>query len=243
MTRFSPGEAVFGALFERCGGFAEWVCAPERMLRKKPPEVSFEQAAAIPQSAAIAVQGLEMGQLEAGQHVAINGAGGGGGSFAVQLAKQMGARVTGIDSSEKQELLRGLGADDVIDYKAVDFTRHKGRYDMIFDLVGGHALSDFRRALSPGGRYVLVGGPMRLVIQVLTIGTLMSRLGTRKMGLLMLKTNEGLDSVLELMRSGAIRPVVDRTFPLAETPRALKRLGEGRANGKLVITVRRDEAG
>ena len=235
VSRLRPGDEVFGDIFGVWGGLAEWVCAPERMLRPKPQDLSFEEAAAIPQSAAIALQGLR--GLEPGMHVLVNGAGGGGGSFAVQIARARGARVTAVDSAAKLELLRSLGADEVIDYAREDCTAGSGRYDLILDLVGRHALGDFRRALAPGGRYLLVGGSVSLLLRVLTLGSLSSLLTSRTMGLLPLKNNEGLDEVLELCASGAVRPVVDETFPLAETPRAMGQLGEGRANGKLVVTM------
>ena len=235
VERLRAGDEVFGDIFGVWGGLAEWVCAPERMLRPKPHSLSFEQAAAIPQSAAIALQGLS--RLAPGMHVLVNGAGGGGGSFAVQIARARGARVTAVDSAAKQELLRSLGADDVLDYTREDCTAGGRRYDLILDLVGRHALGDFRRALAPGGRYLLVGGSVSLLLRVLALGSLSSLLTRRKMGMLPLRNNEGLDEVLELCASGAVRPVVDETFRLDETPRAMRQLGEGRAGGKLVITM------
>lgn len=238
VTRFSPGDAVFGDIFERWGGLAEWVCAPQEMLRLKPEKLSFEQAAAMPQSAAIAQQGIvEKGELQHGQKVLINGAGGGGGSFALQLAKSLGGHVTAVDSAEKLELLRSLGADEVIDYAEKDVTRSGQRYDLILDLVGKHSLRDFQRALGPGGRYLLVGGSISLVLQTLLGGTMVSLLSRKKMALLLLETNAGLESMLELIEAGDVTPVIDRIYPLAETPQALRRLGEGRAKGKLVVSM------
>ena len=241
ITRLQPGDEVFGDLFESWGGFAEWVCAPEQKLTRKPAGLSFLQAAAIPQSALIALQGLvDQGQLEAGQRVLINGGGGGGGSFAVQLAHHLGAHVTGVDSAGKLELLRSLGADRVIDYAREDCTGNGERYDLILDLVGHHSIGDFRRALAPGGRYLLVGGAMALLFQTLILGSAVSLFTNKKMGLLFHKPNEGLDTVLELFECGAIVPAIDRTYPLSETPQALRYLGDGHARGKVVIEVMPD---
>jgi NADPH:quinone reductase-like Zn-dependent oxidoreductase len=235
-TRFSVGDAVYGDIFDRFGGFAEWVCAPEERLRHKPESLSFEQAAAIPQSGAIAMQGLlAEGRVEPGKAVLINGAGGGAGTFAVQIAKARGAEVTGVDSAQKLELMRSLGADHVIDYAAQDFTRSGRRYDLILDTVGHHTVSDFRRALNEGGRYLLVGGAMRLVFGVLVLGPRTSLFSSKKMGLLMLEIGYGLERLEELVRSGEVAPVIDRCYPLHQTPEALLRLGQGRAAGKLVI--------
>lgn len=236
-TRFSPGDAVYGDIFERWGGFAEWVCAPEGMLRLKPESMSFEQAAAIPQSGVIALLGLrDKGQVQTGQTVLINGAGGGGGTFAIQIAKILGAEVTAVDSAEKLELMRSLGADHVIDYAEEDFTRNGQRYDLILDLVGHHSLFDFKRALAPKGRYLLVGGRMKLVLGALIGGVLVSVFSGKKMGMLMVKVNQGLEILEEHFQSGSLVPAIDRTYSLGETPEALRRLGEGRAQGKLVIT-------
>jgi len=238
VTRFGPGDAVYGDVFEKWGGFAEWLCAPERMFRPKPESMSFEHAAAIPQSAAIALQGLrDKGRVQPGQTVLINGAGGGAGSFAIQIAKVLGAEVTGVDNAEKLELMRSLGADRVIDYLEEDFTRSPRRYDLILDLVGHHSLLDFKRALAPEGRYLLVGGSMRLLFGVLFLGSMISLLTRKKMGLLAVKVNQGLDVLEDHFRSGAVVPVIDKRYPLSETPEALRRLGEGRAKGKLVIVV------
>lgn len=237
-TRFRPGEAVYGDVFESWGGFAEWVCVPERMLRPKPEFMSFEEAAAIPQSAAIALQGLrDKGQVQPGQTVLINGAGGGAGTLAIQIAKDMGAEVTGVDRAEKLDLMRSLGADHVINYAEEDFTRNTQRYDLILDLVGHHSLFDFKRVLKPTGRYILVGGSMKLILGVLSMGPLVSLLTRKRMGILSVKVNQDLDVIEGQLRSGAVVPVIDRRYPLSETPNALRHLGEGRAGGKLVIVV------
>ncbi|MGW8265044.1 MAG: NAD(P)-dependent alcohol dehydrogenase [Longimicrobiales bacterium] len=238
VTRFRPGDAVYGDVFESWGGFAEWVCVPERMLRPKPGFMSFEEAAAIPQSAAIALQGLrDKGQVQPGQTVLINGAGGGAGTLAIQIAKGMGAEVTGVDKAEKLDLMRSLGADHVIDYAEEDFTRSTQRYDLILDLAGHHSLFDFKRALRPQGRYILVGGSMKLILGVLALGPLVSLFSRKRMGILAVKVNRDLDVMEGQLRSGAVVPVIDKRYPLSETPNALRHLGEGRARGKLVIVV------
>lgn len=236
VTRFAPGDAVYGDLLGSWGGFAEWVCAPESRLRPKPESMSFEQASAIPQSGAIALQGLrDMGQVQPGESVLINGAGGSAGTFAIQIAKVLGAEVTGVDNAHKLELMRSLGADHVIDYAEEDFTRSTRRYDLILDLVGHHSLFDFKRSLAPEGRYLVVGGPMKLLFGVLFLGSLVSLFTRKKMGLLAVEVNQGLDVLEGHFQSGAVVPVIDRRYPLSETPEALRRLGEGRALGKLVI--------
>ncbi len=237
VTAFRPGEAVYGDIFGTWGGFAEWVCAPQGMLRPKPDFMSFEQAAALPQSGAVALQGIrDRGQVQTGQTVLINGAGGGGGSFAIQIAKILGAEVTGVDSAQKRELMRSLGADHVIDHAEHDFTRNGRRYDLILDMVGRHAILDFRRALAPKGRYLIVGGAVSLVLGILLLGSLISLFTRTRMGLLALKVNEGLDTLEGHLASGAVVPAIDQICPLSGTSEALRRLGEGRVKGKLVIT-------
>ena len=243
VTRFSPGDAVYGDVFDRWGGFAEWVCAPEDMLRSKPKSMSFEQASAIPQSGAIALQGLrDKGRVQPGQTVLINGAGGSAGTFAIQIAKVLGAEVTAVDSEQKLELMRSLGADHVIDYAKEDFTKNGQRYDLILDLVGQHTVLDFKRALAPKGRYLIVGGPVLLILGVLSLGSLVSLFSRKKMGMLTIKVNQGLDRLEELFESGDVVPAIDRRYPLSETPRALRRLGDGRAKGKLVISLEGEDA-
>lgn len=238
VTEFQPGDAVYGDIFETWGGFAEWVCAPKDRLRHKPESMSFEQAAAIPQSAAIAVQGIcEKGRAQSGQKVLINGAGGGAGTFAIQIATVIGAEVTGVDNAQKLELMRSLGAAHVIDYAEEDFTKNGQRYDLILDLVGHHSVFDFKRALAPRGRYLVVGGPVKQFLGTLLFGSLISLFTRKKMGLLMLKVNQGLNIIENHFASGAVVPSIDSTYPLSETPEALRCLGEGRAKGKLIITT------
>lgn len=238
VTKFQPGDAVFGDALGSWGGFAELACAPEAALLPKPESMTFEEAAALPQSAGVAAQGLrDAGAVQPGQRVLINGAGGGSGTFAIQIAKALGAEVTGVDSAAKHETMRSAGADDVIDYRAEDFTKNGERYDLILDFIASHSIFDYRRALSPEGKYVMVGGSVPHLLQALILGSLLSIFGSKKMGVLGAKPNEGLDFVMELMESGKVTPVIDACFPLSETPAALRRVGEGHALGKVVVTM------
>lgn len=238
VKRFKPGDEVFGDNFEHFGGFAEYACAPEKALTLKPAFMTFEQAAALPQSACIALQGLrDAGRIQEGHKVLINGAGGGAGSYAVQLAKYFGAEVTGVDNSGKLEMMRSIGADHVVDYTREDFTRNGQRYDLILDLSAQHSVFDYRRALTPAGRYVMVGGSLARLFQVLILGSLLSAAGSRKMRVLALKINEGLDVITGLCESGRLKPWIDKRYALSEVPEALRYLGEGRARGKVVVVV------
>jgi NADPH:quinone reductase-like Zn-dependent oxidoreductase len=237
--RFKPGDAVFGDIFERWGGFAEYVCAPEDVLMLKPAGMTFDEAAAIPQAAVVALQGLrDKGQLQSGQKVLINGAGGGGGTFAVQIARSFGADVTGVDSAIKLDLMRSLGADQVIDYAHEDFTRTGQRYDLILDFVASRSVFDCRRALRPKGRYVVVGGSIPRLLQVLILGPWISMTAGKKMGILGWRPNtRDLGCIKELFEAGKVTPVIDRRYPLSEVAEAMRHLGAGLAKGKVVITV------
>jgi NADPH:quinone reductase-like Zn-dependent oxidoreductase len=234
-TRFAPGDEVFGDNIARMGGFAEYAIVREKDLAPKPAGLSFVEAAAIPQSGVIAVQGIRRrGNVRAGQKVLINGAGGGTGSFAVQLAKLAGAEVTGVDNAGKLEFMRSLGADHVIDHTRADFTRGGEHYDLVLDLVAHRSVLAYRRALAPGGRYLYVGGSVPTLLQVLLLGPLTGR----KIRMLVVRPNErDLLEVAELCLTGTITPVIGRTFPLAEVPAALRHLGDGLAHGKVVVTV------
>ena len=236
VKRFQSGDDVFGDIIERWGGFAEYVCAPEKALMLKPPSMTFEQASAIPQAALIALQGLEKGQIKRGHKVLINGAGGGAGSFAVQIAISFGAEVTGVDSTSKLEMMRSLGADHVVDYTQEDFTRNGQRYDLVLDFVARRSVFDIKRALGPKGIYVLVGGSLPRLLQVLLLGPMVSMTGKR-MGILAAKPNQDLSRMIELFEAGIVVPVIDRCYPLGEVPAALQYLGDGQARGKVVITV------
>lgn len=238
VSRFGPGDAVFGDIFEQWGGFAEYVCAPASALIQKPDSLSFEQAAALPQAACLALQSMHhAGPVQSGQSVLINGAGGGAGSFAVQLAKHYGAEVTGVDHTEKIEFMRSLGADHVIDYTRTDFTRNNRSYDRIIDFVACHSIFAYQRALDPDGVYLMIGGSIPHVLQTLLLGSLLSLIGTRKMAILGAKPNHDLEMVVQTIADGHLKPVIDKQFPLDEVPQALDYLGKGLAKGKIVITL------
>ena len=239
VKQFQPGDEVFGDLCG-CGfgAFAEYVCARENALVLKPPSMTFEEAAAVPQAAALALQGLrDKRQIQPGQKVLINGAGGGVGTFAVQIAKSFGAEVTGVDSTRKLDMLRSIGADQVIDYTQEDFTKSGQRYDLILDVAAYHSIFDYKRALSPKGIYVMVGGSNAQIFQGFLLGPLISMTGSKKMGILMHKPNKDLAFMKELFEAGKVVPVIDRRYPLSEVPEALWYFGEGHAQGKVVITV------
>jgi NADPH:quinone reductase-like Zn-dependent oxidoreductase len=235
VTRFGPGAEVYGDNLGLRGGFAEYAIAPESALAHKPPGLSFAQASAIPQAGAIASQGTR--GVAPGTRMVVNGAGGGSGAFAVQLAKHLGAHVTGVDNAGKLDFMRSLGADEVIDYRADDFTR-RGPYDRILDLVAHRSVFAYRRALAPGGHYQCVGGSVRTLLRVLTIGQLAGRLTRRRLGVLVVKEGPAsFEPLAARCAAGEINVHIDRTFPLDETARALARVGEGRALGKVVVEV------
>jgi NADPH:quinone reductase-like Zn-dependent oxidoreductase len=236
VKEFQPGDAVFGA--SKYGGFAEYVCAREDRLVLKPPSTTFEEAAAVPVAAITALQGLrDKGQIQPGQKVLINGASGGVGTFAVQIAKAFDAEVTGVCSTRNLDMVRSIGADHVIDYTREDVTRNGQRYDLIFDAAAYRSCLDYRRALSPKGMYVLIGGSVARLFQVLFLGPLISMTG-RKMGFMMAKMNKkDLLSLKELLETGKVVPVIDRRYPLSEVADALRYLEEGHARGKVIITV------
>jgi NADPH:quinone reductase-like Zn-dependent oxidoreductase len=241
VTRFRPGDEVFGA---RSGAFAEYVCVPEgRAVVSKPPNVTFEQAAAVPVAALSALQGLrDKGRIQAGQKVLVNGASGGVGTFAVQIAKSFGAEVTGVCSGGNVDLVRSIGADHVIDYTQEDFTRSGKRYDLVLDIAGNRSWSDCRRSLAPGARLVVVGGPktnrwvgpLGRVVGV----RLASLAGSRKaVPFLATLTREDLVVMQELLETRKVTPVIDRRYRLDEAAEALRYLGAGHARAKVVITV------
>ena len=239
VTRFRPGDEVFGDNLALMGGFAEYVCARENALAVKPASMSFDEAAAIPQAGVIALQGIRRrGRVQPGQQVLVNGAGGGAGMFAVQLAKLAGAHVTGVDNAGKLDFVQSLGADRVVDYSGTDFTRTREHYDLVLDLAAHRSAFAYRRALAANGRYFYVGGSVPTLLQVLLVGPLIGRTADKRVRLLVVQPNpRDLVAVAELCQAGTIVPVIDRRFSLSEVPDALRYLGEGRAKGKLVITV------
>ena len=236
-AEFEPGAPVFGELPGYHGGFAEYACTHGRTLAHKPDELSFTQAAAIPQGGVIAWNGIvSKGKVRPGQHVLINGAGGSAGVFAVQLAKRAGAEVTGVDNAHKQDFMREIGADHVLDYGRADFTRTGERYDLILDLVAHRSVFAYARALNPGGRYFVVGGSTRVLIPVLLLGPLIRRAMGKRLQLLAVPQNRAdLLEISALCVSGEIKVVIDREFSLEDTPEAMWYVANGRAKGKVVI--------
>ena len=205
-----------------------------------PAAMTFEEAATVPQAGIMALQGLRgRGRIKPGQQALVNGASGNVGPFAVQIAKSLGAEVTGICSARKMDLVRSIGADHVIDYAREDVTRGERRYDSIVDVVGNRSLLDWRRALKPGGVYATAGGPTRRIFEALLLGPLMRLVGNRKMGMLWWKPFKREDVAIlhELIESGRIKPIIDRAFPLHEVPQALRYLEQKRASGMVVVTV------
>jgi NADPH:quinone reductase-like Zn-dependent oxidoreductase len=237
ITQFEPGDDVFGDIGR--GGFAEYACARENRLVSKPANLSFEEAAAVPMAALTALQGLrDKGRIQPGQKVLINGASGGVGTFAVQIAKSFGAEVTAVCSTAKMDTARSIGADQVIDYTKEDFTKNRQHYDLIFAANGYHPILDYRRALGPKGIYVVAGGTIAQMFQAMLLGPWISMAGSKKMGGLSAKVDQkDLIFIKELLEAGKVRPVIDRRYPLSEVPEALRYLGERHAQGKVVIAL------
>jgi NADPH:quinone reductase-like Zn-dependent oxidoreductase len=236
VTRFRSGDEVYGDNLSLMGGFAEYALAPESALARKPAQLTFAEASTVPQAGAIALQGTA--KAMPGRRVLINGAGGGSGSFAIQLAKARGAHVTGVDNAAKLDFMRSVGADEVIDYRGRDFTRTAQGYDLILDLVAHRSVFAYRRALSPGGTYRCVGGSVRALLRVVTAGWLAGRLTGRSIGLLLVKEGPAhFEPLAALCVAGDVRIHIDRTFALDEAPAALAQVGNGRALGKVVVTV------
>ncbi|MGH2816673.1 MAG: NAD(P)-dependent alcohol dehydrogenase [Actinomycetota bacterium] len=240
VTRFRPGDEVFADVLT--GGFAEYTCVPEALLELKPANLTFEQAAAVPLAALTALQGLrDRGRVQPGQKVLIIGAAGGVGTFAVQLAKLSGAEVTGVCSTGKVDLVRSLGADHVIDYTREDFTRGDQRYDLVLQLAGTSSPADCRRALTPSGTLLLSSGesagrwigPVGRIIKAVVLSPFVDQ---RLAPFLARQSREDLQTVRELIEQGKLSPVIDRTYPLRETPEAIRHLEQGHARGKIVIT-------
>lgn len=240
VKRFQPGDEVFGDC--SIGGFAafaEYVCVPENAaLVPKPAGMSFEQAAAIPQASFIALQGLrDKARVQPGQKVLINGAGGGAGTFAVQIARSYGAEVTGVDGPSKLEMLRSIGADHVVDYTRADFTRNGQQYDVILDMAAYRTVFESRRSLAPNGIYLMAGGSGTALWQSAFLGPFISMTGNRRVKLLLAAANRAdLIFMAELFEAGKVVPVIDRCYPLSEAAEALRRVGEKQSRGKVLIT-------
>jgi len=242
VDQLKPGDEVFGDI-SRCGwgGFAEYVCADENALALKPIGLTFEEAAAAPQAAVLALQGFRhQGQIQPGQKVLINGGGGGVGTFAVQIAKASGAEVTGVDSTNKLEMMLSIGADQVIDYTKEDYTRNGQQYDLILDNVAHRSISDYKRALNHQGTFVMVGGGSALVFQIMLLGPFISITSRKKFAMLLHKPDKrDLNLFAQLFEAGKVVPVIDKRYPLNETPEAIRYLGEGHVKGKVVIAMDR----
>jgi NADPH:quinone reductase-like Zn-dependent oxidoreductase len=252
-SRFDPGTDVMVDLCRRgsCkvpeyvgGAFAEYVCVNESAVAVKPATLNFEQAASLPQSGALAVQGfnylskLRKQELHSGLSILINGASGGTGTLAVQIARSMGMEITGVCRTEKMDAVHSLGADHVIDYTQEDFTKSAKHYDLILDVMGFHSLGDCRRVLKPDGAYAILGGADSAAMQAMIFGRLFAAIGSeKKMGLLIYQPNEGLDHLAQLVDSGKVSPVIDKTYSLEQTAEAFRYYTAGHAIGKVIITV------
>lgn len=235
VTGFAIGDEVYGDNLALKGGFAELATMPASAIAHKPPALSFADASTIPQSGAIALQGMV--RAAAGRRVLVNGAGGGSGTFAVQMAKRAGAHVTGVDNADKLDFVRSLGADQVIDYRSEDFTRTDEPYDVILDLVAHRSVLAYRRALAPGGRYQCVGGSVPTLLSAVTWGAVVARLSGRGIGMLAVKQGpEHFRPVGEMVACGEIETRIDRTCGLDGVPEAMRDVGEGRVLGKVVVT-------
>ncbi len=242
VTAFHEGDEVFGNMtVHGLGAYAEYVCAPARAFALKPARLTFEEAATVPQSAVLALQGLRgTRQIRPGDRVLINGAGGNVGPFAVQIAKHFGAEVTGVDSAGKLDMVRSVGADRVIDYTREGVIHNGQRYDLILDVVARRSMLEWRRALKPSGAYVMLGASTGLLLQGTFLGPLISMMGSRKTAVMWWwkPFNQGDVAFLkELIEAGSVAPVIDRRYPLSEVPEALRYLEKGDARGKVVITV------
>jgi NADPH:quinone reductase-like Zn-dependent oxidoreductase len=237
IKKFSPGDEVLGDLSGYgWGGFAEYVCVDENILALKSERMTFEEAATLPQAGALALHGLRnKGQVQPGQKILINGAGGGVGTFAIQIAKSFGAEVTAVDTTKKLAMMYSIGADRVIDYTKEDFAKNGQQYDLILDNVASRSIFDIKRALSANGKYVIIGGTT--ILQFVILGPLIAMAG-KKMGLLIHNTKlMDINLMKELLEADKVTPVIDSVYPLNEVPEALRYFGKGNAKGKVVITV------
>ena len=238
ITQFKTGDDVYGNLSGDWGGFAEYACAREKALALKPATMSFEEAAAIPQAAMLAVQGLvDKGKIQPGQKLLINGAGGGVGSFAVQIAKPYGIEITGVDSTGKLDMLRSIGFDHVIDYTKEDFTKSGRSYDLILDVKTNRSMFDYVRILNPKGMYVTVGGSMSRLLQALVLGPWISIIYKKRICIVALKPNKDLVYMNKLFEAGTVKPVIDGPYRLDEFLKAFRLFVKGDHKGKVVITM------
>lgn len=241
-TEFQVGDEVFGEIPGYHGGFAEYICASGKTMMAKPKSMTFEEAAAIPQGGVIAFNGIiKKGRVQPGQKVLINGAGGSGGTFAVQLAKLKGSEVTGVDNAGKMDFLRSLGVDHVMDYTREDFTKSEGRFDLILDLIAHRSAFAYPRALKPNGTYFFTGGSLATLFQILILGPLIKRMTGKHVRMLVVPQNrDDLNAITELIVTGKVHPMIDKIYTFDEIPEAMRYVSEGHAKGKVVISMKQD---
>jgi NADPH:quinone reductase-like Zn-dependent oxidoreductase len=240
VKQFQPGDAVFGDISEAgCGGFAEYVCAPESLLAHKPSNISFEVAATVPVAALSALQALrDYGQIQPGQKVLINGASGGVGSFAVQIAKALGAEVTAVCSTTKIDRVRSIGADHIIDYTQTDITQTGQQFDLILDAAAYRSVFDYLPGLTKRGTYVLIGGSIARLFQTMFLAPWLTKTRSQNVKVLMVKPNQAdLITLKEMLEMGKINPMLDRTYPLSEVPAAIHQLEQRQVTGKIAIVI------
>ena len=239
VSKFQIGDEVFGDLSgSGWGGFAEYVAVDHKSLLSKPSGISFQQAAAIPQPGALAMQGLlDFRKIKAGDQVLINGGGGGTGTLAIQIASELGAAVTAVDKESKLDLMKSLGADHVIDFTKTDFTSNEDAYDLILDLAGHHPLLHYKKALKSGGIYLMVGGSSGLMIKSFLFCSMLSFFSDKALKVLPLETNKHLSALANMIREQKVLPVIDAEFPLSEAPQALQYFGSGNCLGKIILTI------
>lgn len=239
VKKLKTGDAVFGDLCaDGWSGFAEFVCVPENVLTKKPKYLSFEQAASIPQAGVMALQSLfDKEAVKPGMKILINGAGGGVGTFAIQIAKYLEAEVTAVDNAMKLDLMKSLGADFVIDYMKEDFTNTGIHYDLIIDVVANRSILNYKRSLNKNGRFIMIGGTSSTILQTIFLGSLISLFGSKKLGILAHEPNKNLDKILKLIDSKKVRPIIDSVFPLEKVPEAFDHFGSGKVKGKIIIKI------
>ena len=240
---FKVGDAVFGDISSYgFGSFAEYICINEKAVIHKPAKMSFEQAASIPHASLLASQGLiDIGKIQNGQKILINGAGGGVGTFGLQIAKLFNAEVTGVDTGDKLNMMKSIGFDKIIDYKKEDFTKNGVQYDLILDAKTTRSTFDCLRSLKDGGTYVTVGGTIPRLLQVFFLKFWISKFTKKSVQILALEPNKGLDYINELFESGKLKPVIDGPFKLSEVPEAIQHFGEGKHTGKVVINLSEDD--
>jgi NADPH:quinone reductase-like Zn-dependent oxidoreductase len=233
------GDEVYGDISESgFGSFATYVCAKENALSIKPANISFEEAAATPHAAILAVQGLiDEGKIQNGQKILINGAGGGVGTLGIQIAKLLDVEVTGVDSTEKLGLMKSLGFDHVIDFRSEDFTQNGQQYDLILDAKTNRSMFDYSKSLSPNGAYITVGGQMSCILQIAILGGLFSLFGRKRLKVLSLKPNKGMDYINQLFIKNQLTPVIDGPYAFEEIPVLLQKFGDGNHKGKIVVNI------